>query len=151
MLILAASVLAAGAAPAQDRRLEDAIVAAMKSGEGAPAIKGLVKAGYVKQKPNRRVDYVDYRAFRKPLTLAGATLVTIEEEYMTKHIGCCVNEGIGLVARVGADPQALTALAKAANCAIKDEEAVRDSLANAGARPGAGGLVYISCRSGDRR
>jgi hypothetical protein len=150
-LLLILTALAPLHARAQDQQMEAAIIAAMKSGDGAAAIKGLIRAGYVNQKPRKRADYVDYRAFNKPLTLAGATLVTIEEEYLTKYIGCCVNEGIGLVARVETDAGALTTLANTAGCAIRDEDAVNESLANSGVRRRGGRHVYISCRANDRK
>ena len=59
-----------------------------------------MQAGYIDNKPNLRADYTDYYLLNKPARFMGHELVMIEEEYMSRYIGCCVSPGAGLSVKV---------------------------------------------------
>ena len=71
-----------------------------RSTKSGPMIMAYVKDGYLDLKPIQRADYTDYRLFKKPAQLMGHRLMLVEEEYMAKHIGCCVSEGLGVTVKV---------------------------------------------------
>jgi hypothetical protein len=118
----------------------------IESGEG---IRPYITAGYVRQKPELREDYTDYRVVRKPAKLFGQELVVIEEEYQLKFIGCCVSEGVGAILRVTADLAPLKEFAAANGCSLNKDDIVdrlRKLKLNA-----AGEFLSVSCRERDQQ
>jgi hypothetical protein len=81
-------------------------------------IRAYIKSGHVRRKPDLGADYVDQRKFRKPATLFGHTLISIEEEYLTVYIGCCVNPGIGAVIQQNGEMAELEAYLAANKCRL---------------------------------
>lgn len=149
---------ASGAAQATDEALAAGLVGAMRLNadrterlnEPGEAIRAYIKAGYVRLKPELREEYTDYRVVRLPATLFGQALLVIEEEYLTKFIGCCVNEGVGVILRVTADRAPLKVFASANGCSISDERAdIVATLQKLKVKPVDGDLVSMSCRTRD--
>jgi hypothetical protein len=119
--------------------------------EPGEAIRAYIKAGYVRLKPELRDDYTDYRVVQLPAKFFGQELLVIEEEYLSKFIGCCVNEGSGVILRVTADLAPLKAFASANGCSVRDDR--RDTverLQKLKVKPAEGELVRLSCRERDR-
>jgi len=143
----------------EDRQLEQSLVLAMTRVAGSwerlygsdVPIRDYAKHGFLPLKPDRREDYVDFRAFRKPAHLLGASLVTIEEEYQTKFIGCCVNAGVGAVVKSDAGLEKLKRFAAQNACSInEDPKFVAERLSPMHVKMAAGGgYAAISCRERD--
>jgi hypothetical protein len=144
---------------ADDAALADGLVGAMRLNadrterlaEPGEAIRAYIKAGYVKLKPELRDEYTDYRVVGRPAKFFGQELLVIEEEYLSKFIGCCVNEGVGVILRVTADLAPLKAFASANGCSVRDDR--RDTverLQKLKVKPAEGELVRLSCRERDR-
>jgi hypothetical protein len=109
-----------------------------------------INKGFVARKPDQRADYVDYRRVRKPATLFGHKLVVLEEEYLTEFIGCCVNNGLGIVVEKTGSLAELEAFAIANECAIHEPSDATYSLKLAGVKPKRGATyVSISCKEKD--
>jgi hypothetical protein len=118
--------------------------------EPGEAIRAYIKAGYVRLKPELREDYTDYRVVRMPAKLFGQELLVIEEEYQLKFIGCCVNEGVGVLLRVTADLAPLKEFASANGCSMRDSRAdIVEILQKLKVKPIDGELVRVSCRTRD--
>ena len=156
----AVAVFAAGAALAQvpDAELARSLAAAMgvNSATGARvsdegrAIRAFIGAGYVARRPDRRMDYTDYRLMRRPFAFLGQALVAVEEEYLDRYVGCCVNPGVGAILKVSGDRSELEAFATANRCRLLlDPRDVADTLRQLGIRPAAGTFVRLSCRERD--
>lgn len=160
--IAAAALLVAGlAAPALAQQpaseLQRALAAGMginaSSGgrlEAGPAIRQFIAAGYVDRRPTRRMDYTDYRVLKRPFQFLGQSLVVIEEEYMTRYVGCCVSEGSGAIFRLSGDRAELTAFAAANKCRLSLEQSdIRSQLAELGLAREQGEFARLSCRERD--
>jgi hypothetical protein len=87
----------------------------------------------------------------KSATVFGHVLVFIEEEYMTRFIGCCVNEGGGLVLRINGAMDKLEYWAKANQCHINQFRDEKEFLKYSGVRFAVpqGAYAQISCRVRD--
>jgi hypothetical protein len=108
------------------------------------------KAGLIPLKP-QRVDYTDFYPLLKPIKIFGHDLILVEEEYMTKFIGCCVDEGAGIVLRLHGDVKKLGEFAQANKCQLtefrdqieyKEQSRVRFTLPS-------GSYASVSCRERD--
>ena len=117
--------------------------------ESGVAVRAFARAGLVPLKPNRRLDYTDYRAFRKPASLFGQELVVLEEEYPSRYIGCCVSPGIGAIVKVGAGFDQLERFAAASRCKISRDKDILDTLRMLGLATGSAAYASISCRERD--
>lgn len=99
----------------------------------------------------QRVEYTDFYPLLKRATVFGHDLVLIEEEYLTKFIGCCVNEGGGLVLRINGALDKLENWAEANQCRIEqfrdEKEFLEYSRVRFAVPPGA--YARISCRVRD--
>lgn len=69
-------------------------------GDAGAAIRAYVSAGYLDLKPATRMDYSDYRRFKKPAQFLGHELLAIDEEYISAYIGCCASPGIAILIRL---------------------------------------------------
>ena len=114
------------------------------------AIRLYKAAGIIPMRPAARIDYTDYYQVRKPMTFLGNELVMIEEEYMAKFVGCCVDNGAGVFVRVTSDLARMRAFADANKCRVEefsDERELAKGLnLPAPLRPGR----YASLRCHDR-
>jgi hypothetical protein len=118
--------------------------------EPGEAIRAYIKAGYVRLKPELREEYTDYRVMRLPAKLFGQELLVVEEEYLTKFIGCCVNEGVGVILRVTADLAPLKEFAAANGCSLRNDRTdIVATLQKLKVKPVEGELVAMSCRTRD--
>ena len=153
---LAAGLAFAPGAPHAQEAPEKELLAAMSYSaargdrlkQPGGAIRAYIKAGYVPRKPDKRMDYTDYRVLTKPASLLGHRLVVVEEEYLTKYIGCCVNEGVGAIVQVEGDDSALRSFAKQNKCSL-DEKYVAETMQNLGLGKPEGRFVSVSCRFRD--
>jgi hypothetical protein len=111
-------------------------------------IRALIKAGYLRKKPEARVDYSDYRLVRKPFDFLGARLVVIEEQYMITYGGCCVDPGIGMVLENPGNSSDIAELAKSNSCTYSDDEDnyfVDAALEAVGRKGQRGRFIYLYC------
>ena len=149
---------ASGTSQVNDAELAAGLVGAMRLNadrterlaEPGEAIRAYIKAGYLRLKPEQRDDYTDYRVVQLPAKFFGQELLVIEEEYLSKFIGCCVNEGVGVILRVTADLAPLKEFAAANGCSVRDDR--RDTverLQKLKVKPAEGELVRLSCRTRD--
>ena len=113
------------------------------------AIKALIKDGYVSKKPDLRSDYTDYRVFHKPIKFFDQDLVMIEEEYLVKYVGCCVNPGIGFIVKLESEPVALKKFANENKCSV-DESPLDEFIAKLlGSKFAQNKYLSMSCRERD--
>lgn len=109
-----------------DDNLQDALIAALRQkpgtseriGSSRDAIMGYANAGYVNKQPDYRADYSDYRTLKKPAKFMGHTLVSIEEEYMQKYVGCCVSPGMSVTVRISPTGDDLDTFASKNGCSV---------------------------------
>ncbi len=136
--------------------LEEGLIKALKLkprslerlGDSGTALKAYIAAGYMDLKPTQRADYTDYRLLKKPATLMGHTLILVEEEYKTVHLGCCVNPGLGVTVRLNGSSKKLEKFADDNGCAFDDEAAANGELKSYGitVKVPKGKYVSLSCR-----
>lgn len=156
LLLIVSTCGTAHAAPVTslERTLRQAMIPSGDSGNrivsSAVVILAYVNKGLVPLKPDQRADYVDYRRVRKPATLFGHKLVVLEEEYLIEFIGCCVNNGLGLVVEKTGSLVELETFALGNECAIHEPDQARYSLKLAGMKQKRGATyVSISCKEKD--
>jgi len=121
-------------------------------GDSGVAIQAYIKKGYLGKKPKQRSDYTDYWVIKKPVSFMGHQLVIIEEEYMTKYIGCCVSPGIGITVKVGSDMGALKDFALENKCSIttKSPKELNEEMSFLGTvAKSKGSYMTLSCRERD--
>ena len=143
----------------EEQRLELGLINAMKlingqlerAGDSGEAIQAYIKKGYLNKKPNRRVDYTDYWLLKKPATFMGHTLIMIEEEYLLKYIGCCVNEGVGITLKISGSSANLKHFASENGCSFSEEIDIQHELKSLGIKSNfpKGNYVSLSCRVRD--
>jgi len=146
---------------AEDSDLERVFLLAMqpKLNQGDPgwdrlvppgkAIQAYIRKGYLTLKPETRIEYTDYRMLRKKAYLLQQELVVIEEEYMSKWVGCCVSPGVGVIVRVVADTEDLAAFARKHKCSIKEQKDTKRSLEMLSLYKSSERYLGVSCRSMD--
>ena len=93
---------------------------AERTGTSGQAIRAYMQAGLLRTKPDQRFDYTDYYVLQKPAPFLGHELVLIEEEYITRYIGCCVSPGVGVTVKVQGSTQNLEKFAQANRCTLTD-------------------------------
>lgn len=152
-------VPASQAAPSGDN-LETALTAALgldpaaggRVDDHGQALRRFIAEGYVARQPTRRVGYTDYRALLKPFHMLGQTVVALEEEYFLRFVGCCVDEGLGVIFRLSGPRDALAAFADTNKCSLSiDQRDVRAHMREAGLDGRAGQFARLSCRMQDAR
>ena len=144
---------------AEDPTLEAGLVKALKQkpgtterlGDSGAALRAYIAAGYLDLKPSQRADYTDYRLLKKPAMLMGHTLVLIEEEYMTRHIGCCVSPGVGVTVRLSGSSKNLEKFAEKNGCSFNPKADPQEELKLYGIKANLpiGKYASISCRERD--
>lgn len=160
-LLILLTAFSTGAFAADEPHLEPGLIKALKLkrgtterlGDSGTALQAYIKAGYMDLKPVQRADYTDYRLFKKPTKLMGHTLVLVEEEYMARHIGCCVNPGVAVTVRVSGSSDNLEQFADENGCSFDDAADPRSALDTYGIKANfpKGKYASISCREGDAR
>jgi hypothetical protein len=120
-------------------------------GTSGAAIQAYMQAGYLDAKPNLRADYTDYYLLKKPVPFMGHELVMIEEEYMSRWIGCCVSPGAGLSVKVSGSLKPLEQFARVHRCSLNDNSDLQGELASLGIRHklAPGRYATLSCRERD--
>jgi len=120
-------------------------------GNSGKAIQAYMREGYVKSKPDRRVDYTDYYLLKKPARFMHHELVMIEEEYMAGFIGCCVNAGVGVTLRVSGSTENVEDFAEQNGCRVLPDVDFQQTVADLGskAKVAKGNYVSVSCRDLD--
>lgn len=159
LALLIVSGCADAAVAADEATLEQGLLDAMRLKPGTserktksgPMIMAYVKEGYLDLKPAERADYTDYRLFKKPATLMGHTLMLIEEEYMLKHIGCCVSEGLGVTVKVAGSTEKLEKFAEQNGCSFNPSADLAAELNSMGIKTRVPKAKYaaLSCRMRD--
>jgi len=159
-LLLALSIAQAGPDVVTDRSLETGLAEAMglrkdrtgRVGDSGKAIQAYMARGIVNKRPNGRIDYTDYYLVNRPAYFFGQKLVLIEEEYMGKFIGCCVNDGLQVTVLLSGDTSPLEEFADANGCTLStsmgeyaDPNAVL-SMLGLKARLPKGKYAYLNCR-----
>ena len=123
-----------------------------RNGNHGKAIRAYMNKGYIDKKPTvYRADYVDYYVLKKPAYVLGHELKVIEEEYMSEYVGCCVNEGVGVVLKLTGSMQKLENFAQKNKCVVEpiDYDYYYESLGIVNAIPEKGVFVEMSCRAND--
>jgi hypothetical protein len=121
-------------------------------GDSGDAIQAYIKRGLLGKKPKERSDYTDYWVIKKPIDFMGHKLVIIEEEYMTKFIGCCVSPGLGITVKVNSDVAELKDFARANKCSVttKNKKEINEEMSFLGVvAKDEGEYVTLSCRERD--
>ena len=162
LLVLVSSLAAAadsGPDPVPGAELEIGLAQAMhlkkgsseRVGTSGQAIQAYMHAGLIDSKPNQRADYTDYYLLKKPTRFMGHELVMIEEEYMSRYIGCCVSPGAGLSVKVSGSLKPLAQFARVHRCSLNDNADLQGELASLGIRRklAPGRYATLSCRERD--
>lgn len=115
------------------------------------AIQYYVKYGLINRKPNARMDYTDYYLLNKPVNLMGHELVMIENEYVTRWIGCCPNPGLGVTVRTLGSTGNLQSFANANRCKFSPNANLQQELNAVNLRypVSRGNYASLSCREHD--
>lgn len=159
LLLALITIRTATAAAADNKALEDGLADALRlkpgtterAGDSGKAIQAYMREGVVNKKPNERADYTDYYIVKKPATFMGHELVVIEEEYMSKYVGCCVNPGAGITVKVNGSPKNLEKFADKNKCSFADKVDVQGEMSRFGIRAtfSKGRYASLSCREND--
>lgn len=136
ILLILLSAISQGSRAADSPSLEAGLIKALQLKPGTTerlsdsgeALQAYIKAGYLDLKPTAREDYTDYRLLKKPTMLMGHTLVLVEEEYMGRFIGCCVNPGVGVTVRLSGSSKNLEKFADKNGCSFDDAANPQDQL-----------------------
>ena len=86
--------------------------------DSGKAIVALANSGFVNLKPDARIDYSDYRFFKRPVYIFGQEIVVIDEEYFKEWVGCCVSPGVAITVKINADTSDLQNFARKNKCGI---------------------------------
>lgn len=142
-----------------DNSLENGLIDAMRLnkettervGNSGEAIQAYMREGIVNKKPNQRADYTDYYIVNKPAKLMGHDLMVIEEEYMSKYIGCCVSPGVGVTVKVTGSTKNLEEFASSNGCTFSDSVNLKEELNDYGINVTLpdGDFASLSCRERD--
>lgn len=155
LLALASSFASADPGPELENGLASALHlkkgSSERVGTSGKAIQAYMQAGYIDAKPNLRADYTDYYLLNKPARFMGHELVMIEEEYMSRYIGCCVSPGAGLSVKVSGSLKPLAQFARVHRCSLNDNADLPGELASLGIRRklAPGRYATLSCRERD--
>lgn len=122
-----------------------------RTGTSGQAIRAYMQAGLLRTKPDQRFDYTDYYLLQKPAPFLGHELVLIEEEYITRYIGCCVSPGVGVTVKVQGSTQNLARFAQANRCTLTDHVDLAHELREVAIRNKVpkGHYASLSCRERD--
>ncbi len=155
IVLIASPTLRAAADASPEATLADALRLKKgttdRLGSARAAIKRYAGAGLIGAKADARADYTDYYQLKKPATFMGHTLVVLEEEYMTRNVGCCVSPGLGLTVQLAGGGGNLETFAKQNGCKLAtgvDPVADLKSVGIKSMLP-KGSYATLSCRERD--
>lgn len=122
-----------------------------RSGNSGETIQSYMKGGFVNKKPNQRADYTDYYLLKKPAMFMGHELLVIEEEYMSKYIGCCVSPGIGVTVKISGSSKSLDNFAVKNKCTLTNDVDIQAELKSVSVKANfpRGQYASLSCRERD--
>lgn len=155
VLAIASPLASADTGPELEKGLASALHlkkgSSERVGTSGQAIQAYMQAGYIDAKPNLRADYTDYYLLNKPARFMGHELVMIEEEYMSRYIGCCISPGAGLSIKVSGSLKPLEQFARVHRCSLNDNADLQGELASLGIRRklAPGRYAALSCRERD--
>jgi len=141
-----------------DTSLERKLVASMKLnkmtkeriGDSGYAIRSYIHNKYLNKKPKLRYDYTDYWVLKKKASFMGQQLLVIEEEYMSKYVGCCVSPGVGVILKIKGNLNKLNKFAKSNGCSLEKGSEVRNQLRTIHVKVNnRSKYVSLSCRERD--
>ena len=114
-------------------------------------IKIFKDSNIISQSPNSRVDYTDYYITNSPMKFIGHDIILIEEEYMDKNIGCCVNPGFGFSLKINEDISNLVNFSKNNGCSFEKNLTLSEKLKSLDINYNLpqGDFAYLSCREND--
>lgn len=84
------------------------------------AIQEFMKAGIINKKPDIRIDYSDMYKVNKPYKFMGHDIVEIQEEYMTKYVGCCVDESVSVILKSNGNNKQVQDFAMTNQCKLNE-------------------------------
>lgn len=157
LILLSSFLTVASASDVQD--LEKSLINALslkkgsteRLGNSGKTIQSYMKEGFVNKKPNQRADYTDYYLLKKPAMFMGHELLVIEEEYMSKYIGCCVSPGMGVTVKVSGSPKNLENFAVKNKCTLTNDVDIQAELKSVSVNANfpRGQYASLSCRERD--
>jgi hypothetical protein len=115
-------------------------------------LDALQAAGILPRRSTGRFDYTSYYRPSKAANFHGAKLLYFEFEYLEEFIGCCVNDGFGLILQ-GTASDEVKDFARENGCKLNDGEQVglpadiRDEFKTRGVAIDS--LFELSCRAND--
>lgn len=121
-------------------------------GDSGKAIVAIANAGFVNLKPDERIDYSDYRIFRKPFFVLGQELVVIDEEYFDVYVGCCVSPGVEITVKISGSLDQMQNFAQENRCTLSrdsDENYFGPQISIPDAPKGT--YAQLSCKERDAR
>jgi hypothetical protein len=120
-------------------------------GNSGKAIQSYMKEGFVNRKPNQRADYTDYYLLKKPAMFMGHELIVIEEEYMSKYIGCCVSPGMGVAVKISGNSKNIEHFAVKNKCTLTNDIDIQAELKSVSIKANfpRGQYASLSCRERD--
>lgn len=152
-------VLSHHAIASSDQELETDLLNALRLnkktmervGSSGKAIQAYMREGFINQRPNQRADYTDYYLVKKPTKFMGHDLVMIEEEYMSRYVGCCVSPGAGVTVKVVSSTENLEKFANENGCTFSDQVDLQHEIASVGIKIKVpqGNYASLSCRERD--
>jgi len=157
-LFLAIAGTAAIAAPSD----EELVAGLLKSLEPVPdlkrqenvgsALRAFKTRGFIAVRP-QRLDYTDFYPLQKSIRVFGHDLVWLEEEYMVKFIGCCVNEGGGFLLRLNGSSSEIAEFASKNQCSLREFDNLAQYRQNSLFKYplSEGRYAAVSCRVRDER
>lgn len=153
------AVFTAQAAASDEQELENGLMNALKIknsttqrvGNSGKAIQAYMRQGLIDKKPNQRVDYTDYYLVNNSAKFMGHELVVIEEEYMSKYIGCCASPGAGVTVKIVGSSKNIEKFAHANRCTFTDHVNLQDELSHVSMKTHLprGNFASLSCRERD--
>lgn len=115
-------------------------------------LEKLQAAGIISKDVTRRFDYVSYYRPKRSVFFHDSKLLYFEYEYMDEFIGCCVNEGFGLILQGKPGDEAMN-FAVDNGCEINDGRQIylppniEKELKTRGVEIGS--VFELSCRTGN--
>jgi hypothetical protein len=87
-----------GAMPANAQTFQQAplLQAMTQRIEYGPALRALKRDGFLGARPQTRVEYSDFYLPKRTFSVMGSKVVVVQENYLSRDIGCCADPGISL-------------------------------------------------------
>ena len=120
----------------------------IRENEAEEIIKILKNKELINDKPETRVEYADYYPIKSLVNFLGHELVLIENEYLEKYIGCCVNPGVVLYVRLTGNSDSIENFATTNKCSIEKNLNTQDLFNSIGinVKLKSGNYAILDCR-----